>query len=72
MDFNKSETIRIMKLWLDWERVLDMVFDKMVEDWEQKLYAKDTEWETAKSLVEFTAKKQALIDLKKVLSAKYE
>ena len=72
MQLSKVESLKLLQLWNDYGQYLDGIFAQMLKDYETQLSAKDSEWETAKQQVEYLAKKQALIDLKKILSNRYE
>ena len=69
---NKQEELGIRKLWLENNGLLDKVFQEMMRKYETLFEQKNNEWEHAKQSVEYLAKKQALIDLKSVLSKRYE
>lgn len=67
---SKQEQLRSAQLWNDWGNFLTMIFDRLIS--ENEIVRKDTEWETLRQSIEFCAKKQVLIDLKKLLEKQYE
>ena len=71
MEISKQEGLRIMQLWNQSEQTLRVVFDKLLEEYVAGLARQTTEWETLRQSIEFSAKKQVLLDLKKVLSKDY-
>ena len=72
MKLSKQEQIRSMQLWNDWGNFITMVLDRLIVESCDELVRKDTEWETLRQSIEFCAKKQALIELKKILEKHYE
>lgn len=73
MQFSKSQSIRIMQMWNDYGSYLDEIFAQMIKDFESNMAPNSGDlWFNAKQNVEYFAKKQALIDLKKILSMRYE
>lgn len=72
MKLSKQEQIRSMQLWNDWGNFITMVLDRLIVESCDELVRKDTEWETLRQSIEFCAKKQVLIELKKILEKHYE
>lgn len=71
MQFSKQDCQRIMQLWGQHETLLLKILDQQIANYTEQLGRQTTEWETLRQGIEFIAKKQALIDLKKVLSEDY-
>lgn len=71
MFLTKQEQRRIMQVWGQYETELRMVFDRLTKEYSDGQIRQDSEWETLRQAVEFTAKKQALIDFKNVFSKHY-
>ena len=72
MQLSKNESIRIMQMWNDYGVYLEEVFARMIKDNEASLTSFGEEWFVARQLTDYLARKQALIDLKKILSQRYE
>lgn len=70
--FSKQELRKIMQLWAQSEIDLRMVFDRMLAEYSENFTRQDSEWETLRQSIEFTAKKQVLVDLKNIFSKHYE
>lgn len=65
--FNKQESLRIIPLWINNEPTISMVLDRLMVEYSKEIVRQDSEWETLRQSIEFTAKKQALIDFKNIL-----
>lgn len=65
--FNKQEALRVIPLWINNEQTISMVLDRLVVEYSKEICRQETEWETLRQSIEFTAKRQALIDFKNVL-----
>ena len=73
MQLTKQESLRIMQLWNDYGSWLEDVFKRMVSEYEKEMSPNTGDmWFNARQNVEYFAKKQALIDFKKILSSRYE
>ena len=72
MKLSAHEIKRILQLWSQHEQTLMMVLDKQLEEYTASQARQTTEWETLRQGIEYTAKKQALIDLKNLLSKRYD
>lgn len=72
MKFSKQEELRIMQCWNDWENLITMILDRLIMESSEEIVRRDSEWETLRQSIEFCAKKQVLIDLKKILEKRYE
>ncbi len=59
-------------MWNDYGVYLEEIFVRMIKDNEASLNSSGDQWHCARQNVEYLAKKQAVIDLKKVLSQRYE
>lgn len=72
MNLTKQESLRVMQMWNDYGNYLEEIFVRLLKDYEQNLNNNGDGWFNAKQLVEYLAKKQVLIELKKLLSNHYE
>lgn len=72
MNLTKQESLRVMQMWSDYGGYLEEIFFRLLKDYEQNLNSNGDEWFNAKQSVEYLAKKQTLIELKKILSNRYE
>lgn len=72
IQLTKSESLKIMAGWQEYGEVLNGVFDKLISEYESDFKQQATEWEAARQQVEYIAKKQALLDLKKILTKRYD
>lgn len=72
MKLSKQEQLRSMQLWNDWGNFITMILDRLIIESVETIVRKDDEWETLRQSIEFCAKKQTLIDLKKLLEKHYE
>ena len=72
IQLSKVESLKILQLWNDYEQYLDGILVQMLKDYESQLSSKNTEWETTRQQVEYLARKQTLVDIKKILSNRYE
>lgn len=61
-----------MQMWNDYGVYLEEVFARMIKENEAGLTSHGEEWFVARQLTDYLARKQALIDLKKILSNRYE
>ena len=61
-----------MQMWNDYGVYLEEVFARMIKDNEASLNSSGDQWHSAKQNVEYLAKKQTLIDLKKILAMRYD
>ena len=72
MQLSKVESLKLMQLWNDYGQYLDEILARQIKEYESRLFSSDDQWANTKQLVEYMAQKQALIDLKKLLSNRYE
>lgn len=71
ISLSKNESNRTQELWFNWGDFLTEIMDRQIKAYERDLSSGQTEWESARQLVDYTAKKRALIDLKNILSKQY-
>lgn len=71
MLFTRQESTRILHLWNEYQGTIEMILKRLDEEY-TKINRRDTEWDTTRDAIEMIAKRQALIDLKKVISMRYE
>lgn len=60
-----------MRLWAEAEGVLTVVLKSLMEEYTRNMSRQDTEWETLRQSIEYTAKRQALVDLQNILKQNY-
>ena len=72
MQLSKVESLKLMQLWNDYGQYLDEILSRQIKEYELSLYSSDDQWCNTKQLVEYLAKKQTLIDFKKLCSSRYE
>jgi hypothetical protein len=72
IQLSKQEKLRSMQLWNDWGNFIIMILDRLITESIEEIVRKDTEWETLRQSIEFCAKKQVLIYLKKLLEKHYD
>ena len=66
MDLTPVDKKMIMALWGEHNLLLTKIMKELQADYEKCLGTKGTQWENAKQSVDYLAKKQALVDLKKI------
>ncbi len=71
MLFTRQESTRLLHLWDEYHDTIEMVLRRLDEEY-TKINRRDTEWDTTRDAIEMIAKRQALVDLKKVISMRYE
>ena len=69
MEISKNEAVKLERLWKEYGAFFESLIGKMIQDYEKMLHRPNSEWDAAQQLAEFCAKKQALLELKKVLTA---
>ena len=73
IQLSKQESLRILQMWNDYGVYLDEIFMRMIKGYETNLQSNaGDQWFNARQMVEYLAKKQTLIDLKKLFSNRYE
>lgn len=72
MQLSKAQQRRCQELWFNWGDFLIEISELLVKEQGEMMTIKDTEWDNARQTVEYIAKKQALIELKNILSNRYE
>ena len=73
VQLSKQESLRVLQMWNDYGVYLDEIFMRMIKGYEENMIPNNfDQWFNAKQSVEYQAKKQAVIDLKKILSMRYE
>ena len=66
---SQGELLKLHKLWADNGAFIDSLMQRQIQEYEKMKGATETEWQAAKQFVEREAKKQALIDFKKLLTS---
>ena len=61
-----------MQLWGEYGVFIEQILERQVRRYENDLHRRDTEWETLQQDIEYTAKRQALKELRETLSKHYE
>ena len=72
MELSKGEVQMTARLWSEYHHILQIVFERLIQDYTDELSRRDTEWENLRQSIEYVAKRQAVIDVKPELSRKYE
>lgn len=71
MQLSQQEETAVIHLWDQYEKTLSMILDRLVVEYSKQIVRQDSEWETLRQSIEFTAKRQTLIDLKNILKTSY-
>ncbi len=72
MQLSKQESLEIMRLWSQADKILTIVLNRALEEYTKNITRQDTQWETLRQSIEYTSKRQALVDLKNILSKNYD
>ena len=68
----KQESLRVMQLWNDYGNYLESIFIRMMKEAEENLNSGGDQFHCARQTIDYLARKQTLIDLKKILSNRYD
>lgn len=72
MNLDKRAIVEIGQLWMEHEVLIINLMSQLEIQYMSELGRPATEWETTRQMIEFTAKRQALVDLKRILEKRYE
>ena len=73
MQLSKVESLKLIQLWNDYGQYLDEILMRQLKEYEANFQTNTgDQWFNARQMVEYLAKKQTLIDFKKILSNRYE
>lgn len=72
MELSKTESLQVQKLYSEYMMLLDVLLIRLLNDYENQLARRGSEWEETRQMVEYEAKKQVLIDLRKIFEKHYD